>query len=262
MKRYTTIHPLFMSFYSRSLYRDVGQNWKKLSFLYLFLLSAVCLIPIMYKIHYEVSDYLLKEAPKIVKQVPLITIAKGVASVDVEMPHVIRDPESGDPLIIIDTTGKTTSLKGTDIVLLLTKSTLVFKGRSSEARTLNLSEIGDLTIDQAQVYSWIEIFLEYFIYVLYPIALLFTFLFRIAQALIFAAIGISLAKTMGVSLRYGALVSLSIVAMTPSIILHTIYSYLDIDVPFRWLFNFAVAMGYLFFAVRANGDQGFPETGA
>jgi hypothetical protein len=261
MKRYTTVHPLFMSFYSKSLYRDVGKNWRNIAFLYLFLLSAVCLIPIMFRVHFSVSDYLHSEAPKIVKQVPVITIAGGVASVHEEMPYIIKDPESGAPLIIIDTTGKTTSLKGTGAMFLLTKSTLSFKGSSREARTLNLSEIGDLTIDQSQVYGWIETFLDYFIFVLYPFALLFTFLLRIVEALIFGAVGTFFAKRLGAPPGYRSLVSLAMVSMTPSVILDTLYNYLEILVPFWWVLNFVIAMGYLFFAVKANAEDEMPGTG-
>lgn len=261
MKRYTTIHPLFMSFYSKSLYQDVGRNWGRISFLYLFLLSAVCLIPIMFRVNSAVSDYLLTEAPKIVKQVPVITITRGLASVNEKMPYTIKDPETKAPLIIIDTTGSVTSLQGSEAIVLLTRTKLFFKRSPKDTRTLDLSEIDSLTIDQPRVYEWIETFLEYFIYVLYPFALLFSFLLRVAEALIFAAIGLSFARNLRVSLRYRALVSLAIVSMTPSLILDTVYNYLEIDVPFWWLLNFVLAMGYLFFAVRANTEQGMRDTG-
>ena len=33
-------------------------NWKKVSFLYLFLLLAICEIPIMFRLHDEVSEYI------------------------------------------------------------------------------------------------------------------------------------------------------------------------------------------------------------
>ncbi len=255
MKRYTTVHPLFMSFYSKSLYQDVGRNWGRVSFLYLFLLIAVCMIPMMFRAHAAVSDYLLGEAPKIVRQIPVITISKGVVSVNVPTPYTIKDPQTGAPLIVIDTTGAVTSLQGSEAIILLTKTKLFLKRGPKETMTRDLSEIDSLTIDQPRVYEWIETFLEYFIYVLYPLALLFSFLLRIIEALIFGAIGISFARSLRIFLRYRALVSLAIISMTPSIILDTIYNYLEIDLPFWWFFNLAVAMGYLFFAVKANAEQ-------
>lgn len=262
MKRYTTIHPLFMSFYSKSLYQDVGRNWRNISFLYLFLLSAVCLIPIMFRVHSAVSDYLLKEAPKIVVQLPVIKITKGIVSVNEKMPYSIKDPGTDAPLIIIDTTGRVTSLEGSDALFLLTKTKLLIKRGPKETRTLDLSEIDNLTIDQPGVYEWIETFLGYFVYMLYPFALLFSFLFRIAEALIFAAIGMLFVRNMRVSLRYRATLSLAVVSMTPAIILDTLYNYAEVNMPFWWLINFLIAMGYLLFAVKANAEYAGPETGA
>jgi hypothetical protein len=244
-----------MSFYSRSLYQDVGKNWKKISFLYLFLLLSVCLIPVIFKIHSQVSDYLLREAPRIVKQVPVLTISKGIVTVNEKMPYIIGNPENNKPLIIIDTTGQFTSLSGSDAIALLTKTKLIIKTDSSEIRLFDLADVDSLRIDQPKLYEWIETFSESFGFILYPIALLVSFLFRIIQALIFAAIGILFARPLKVSLRYQALVSLSIVSMTPAILLDTLYKYVGNEVPSWWLINFLITISYLFFAVKANTDQ-------
>jgi hypothetical protein len=259
MKRYSTVHPLYLSFYSKDLYQDVGRNWGKTSFLYLFLLLAVCSIPIMFRIHSTVSVYLHAEAPKIVKQLPVITIVKGEASVKEEMPYTIKDPDRDAPLIIIDTTGKTTSLKGSDALILLTKTKLFFRESLTKTRTFDLSDMGDITIDQATAYDLIETFLEYFIYVFYPFALLFSFLFRLVEALIFGILGMLFSKRMRVPLGYRATLSLAVVSMTPAIILDTLYHYAEINIPSWWLMNFLVGLGYLFFAVQANAD-GDPKT--
>lgn len=255
MKRYTTIHPLFMSFYSGSLYRDVGSNWKKISFLYLFLLLAVCLIPEMFQIRSQISDYLRDEAPKIVRQVPVITITKGKVSLDEQMPYVIKDPGTNTPLIIIDTTGRVTSLKGSEAVALLTDSKLLVRRGPGETRAADLSGIDSLVIDQSKLYDWSDIIIDNFAIVLYPLALIFSFLFRTAQVLIFAAIGMLFAKNLKIPLPFQAMISLAIVAMTPSIILTTIYQFTGLKVPFWWLISFAVSIGYLFFAVKANSEQ-------
>lgn len=255
MKRYTTIHPLFMSFYSKSLYQDVGRNWRKISYLYLFLLLAVCHIPIMFKTHSAVSHYLLHEAPKIIKQVPVITISKGQVSTDVRMPYFIKDPENNAPLIIIDTTGQVTSLKNSDAFALLTKSKLIIRKSPTESRMLDLSGFDDLVINQSRIYDWIDTFMQYFAFVLYPFSLLFSFLFRLIEAFIFAFIAIYYSKYMKLNLKFYSLISLSIISMTPAIILDTLYNYVDITIQFWWLIDFFIALGYLFFAVKSNSGQ-------
>ncbi len=244
-----------MSFYSRPLYRYVGTNWKRISYLYLMLLLAVCLIPTMFKTHSLVSAYVLQKAPGIVRQIPPITITKGQVSVNVQMPYLIKDPESNDPLIIIDTTGQTTSLKGSSALVLLTKTNLQMKKGPTESRTLELSSIGDLVIDQAVAYDWIETFLDYFIFVLYPLALLFSYSLRIIQAMIFTVVGMGLARSLRISLRVSSLMSLAIVSMTPAIILDAVYNYMDVTVPSWWLIDFLIALGYLFFAVSSLAEK-------
>lgn len=249
-----------MSFYSTSLYRDVGKNWKKISYLYLILLLAVCLIPIMFRIHSAVSHYLLNEAPKIVKQVPVITISKGQVSVDVRMPYIIKDPEGNAPLIIIDTTGQVDSLKKSGALALLTKTKLIMRKSPEESRMLDLSGIDSLVIDQSRIYDWIETFIEYFPFVLYPFSLIFSLLFRLVQAIIYALIGLYYTRYLKLNLKYYSLISLSIVSMTPAIILDTIYNYIDVTIPFWWLIDFFIALGYLFFAVKSNSEQEITDT--
>ncbi len=260
MKRFSTVHPLYLSFYSKALYQDVGRNWGKTAFLYLFLLLAVCSIPIMFRVHSAVLRLSPRRSPEDRETDPLITISKGVASVNEAMPYIIKDPEGGAPLIIIDTTGKTDSLKGSEAVILLTKTKLFFRRSAGDTRTLDLSKIDALIIDQAALYDWIETFLEYFIFVFYPFALLFSFLFRMVEAFIFGVIGMLFSKNMRVPLRYQAALSLAAVSMTPAIILDTLYNYAEINIPSWWLINSVVALGYLFFAVRATAD-GDQESG-
>ncbi|HWR58913.1 MAG TPA: DUF1189 family protein [Thermodesulfovibrionales bacterium] len=249
-----------MSFYSKALYRDVGMNWKKVSYLYLLLLLGVCLIPSMFKTHSMVSDYVLQKAPGIVKQIPPITITSGQVSVNVQMPHVIQDPENSTPLIIIDTTGQTTTLKDSRALILLTKTGLLMRRSETETRTLDLSAIDSLVVDQSLAYDWIETFLDYFIFVLFPFVLLFSYSLRIVQAMIFVAIGAALSRRLGASLKFSSLMSLAIVSMTPAIIFDAVQSYADATIPSWWLINFFIALGYLFFAVRAAAEKDASET--
>ena len=88
------------------------------------------------------------------------------------------------------------------------------------------------------------------------VTLLFAFLFRIVQALIFAVIGMTFARNLKLSLPFQALVSLSIVAMTPSLILSVVCGALGLKISFLWLISFIVSLGYLFFAVRAQAGDG------
>jgi len=119
-RRYTIIHPLFMSFYSKDFYRDVAKNWKNYAFLYLLFLLALCSVMKTVKIHYDFSAFVTRHAPAYISQFPVITFSNGKASIEADEPYFIKDPKSGEDIIIIDTKGQINSLNDTSAVLLLT----------------------------------------------------------------------------------------------------------------------------------------------
>lgn len=255
MRRYSVIHPLFMSFYSKFLYQDVGKNWRGISFIYLLLLLAVCWIPGIVQVNSGISEFVTESAPGIVKQIPIITVSQGEVSVDGPEPYYIHDPERGDRFFILDTTGQITSLEGTDAKILLTKTKLIIEKNESETRIFDLSEIDGVVVDQALVNSLLEIISKWLAIILYPIVLVFSYLYRIIQALIYAAIGILIAKMVHADLQYESLVSLAIISITPVLILDTIVSSANIVIPLWNIICFIIAMGFLFFAVKANAQE-------
>ena len=131
MKRYSIIHVPVLSFFSKDLYRDVCYNWKGSGFVYLLLLLSVCWIAPMVKLHVGLSDFVDNEAPKMVTQIPVITIVEGKASIDEPQPYYIQEPETGENLIVIDTTGTITSLEGTEVFALITETIMDFTTASS-----------------------------------------------------------------------------------------------------------------------------------
>ena len=255
MKRYTIIHPLYMSFFSASLYRDVARNWKGFCLPYLLSLLALCIIPGVMKIHSDISDYLSVEAPKIAKQVPVITILKGKVSIDKPEPYIIKDEKTGAPLIIIDTTGLTSSLEGSKALVLVKKTELIVKRDENETRRFDLSEIGNLVIDRSLIYNWMDTMEDFFVVVLYPMAVFFSFLYHAAEVLMFASIGIILTRSQKISLTFRELVRLAAVSITPAMILGALIVAADVRVPYWWIISFWISMGYLFFAVRVNREK-------
>lgn len=260
MKRFSIIHPIYMSFYSRELYRDVARNWGGTVFVYLFVLLALCWIPALGKLKAEMSGFMQYELPKVVSQIPEITITDGTASVDAEMPYTITEPDTGKPIAILDTTGRTTSLKGMDAVVLLTKDKLIAKKNEAETRIYELSEFGDAVINQELINGWVDTFNKWFFILIYPFVLFFSFIFRMLQALVYGLIGMLYDRTLKAGLGYQAIVRLAAIAVTPAIILNTVRFSMGWDVPGWTFISFMVAMGYLYFGVMAN-VEGKPATG-
>ena len=255
MKQYSYINSLYYSFYSKSFYQYVARNWKGLRLSYLLFILCLFWIPEISRIHSEVSEFLSAEAPKYVKQVPVITISQGKVSIREATPYLISTPGKNTPFAIIDTSGQTTSPDKSGALALLTESKLIIKNSSSESRTFDLKEIDHLIIDQKTLYEWLETFDTIFPVLLFPFVLFFSFLYHAIQVLLIAGIGTFFAKRFQAELNFKTLMRLAAVSFTPAIILQTIHSILDIPFPYRAPISLIIALGYLYYAVGSNSEH-------
>jgi hypothetical protein len=249
MKKFSIFHVPFMSFFSKELYQDVGLYWKGVNFGYLLLLLAVCWIPIIIKIRTVYSGFVREEAPPIVLQVPEITITDGQVSITESQPYYISDPENDDVLAIIDTTGTIISLEDSDAFCLLTKNSLITRKNKFETQTYDLSQVEHFVLDGDRIMSWLQTSKKFLVIAIYPFALLGSYIYRIVQALIYAAIGLLFASFCKVVLSYNTLLRLATVAVTPCIIAGTVFDLAGVSLPAP-LYLLA-ALGYLFFGVKA-----------
>jgi len=253
-RRYTIIHPLFMSFYSKDFYRDVAQNWKNYAFLYLLFLLALCSVVKTVKIHYDLSDFLTKHAPAFISQFPAVTFSNGKASIDQDEPYIIKDPKSGEDIIIIDTTGQINSLNDTNAVMLLTETKLIIKKSDRETQVFALSEIEDFRIDQDVIYGWLRIAQKWLAVVFFPFLVLGSFLYRLVQVLIYGIIGMLFASILKTDIEFQSLISIAIMAITPVVILDTFMGPPGISAIFWRFLCFLISMGFLFYGIKANSN--------
>ena len=253
MKRYSILHPFVLSFFSKDLYADVAHNWKGAAFLYLGLLLIVCWLPNAIKITSGVSK-LAKQAPQLLDQIPDITITNGEVSVNEPMPLSIKNPKTGETIGIIDTTGQTTSLANTGASFLLTKHSLILKDQpnSASVRIYDLSNVKEFSLTKDRMARWLSLAGTLLPVVVIPFVLIASYVYRLVQALIYAAIGLIFNSVLKAGLKYPALIRLSFIAVTPVVILDTIRDLAGIAIPFWTFICFLIAMAYLFFGVRVS----------
>ena len=254
MKRYSIFHPLVLSFFSKSLYRDVGKNWRGTGLLYLLIILALLWIPTIIKGQLATSAWVDGDSKEITKQIPPITITKGQVSTDVPMPHVIKDPKTGADIAIIDTTGTYKDLDNSDAKLLLTKSKLIVKRDEKRSETYDISGVQSFYLDHSKVEGWLALGKTWFIPVLYPLALLFSFIFRAVQILIYALVGLAFARILKANLDFKTLMRLSAIAITPVLVLNLIFEFVPGRISWWGLLGVIVALAYLFFAVKVNAE--------
>jgi hypothetical protein len=241
-----------MAFFSKSLYQDVGRNWKGLGLVFLFSTVALCAIPFVLLLQSELLDLLNEQAPKIVKQMPAIKISKGKVSIDKPEPYYVKDDKSGDPLIIFDTTGKVRSLAGSKAIMLVSQTAVTVRNNDGQTRTIDLSGVDDFTLDRRLLYAWIEELSKSLFFILYPLAVFFSFLIRIIEVVILAAIASLLAKSRGPLLSYRTCMRLTAVSMTPAMVLGAVFNIAGSVLTLWWLTSIPLTAAYLLFAVRVN----------
>ncbi len=251
MSRYRAIHAPILSFFSFDFYRDVARHWTGTGFAYLLLLLAVCWIPLLVQYHLSILRDVHNKAPAIISQMPEIRIVNGEVSANVTQPYKITDPSDGSVLAIIDTTGQTASLEGETARVLLTASSVSFRKSDLETRTFSLRTVEDFTLNQDKAKKWCDLLCRYGAIALYLFVVIGSFAYRVVQSLCYAAIGSLFARWCKASIPYLTLVRLSVMAVTPVIILSTILDIPGVKVPYEPLWYFTAAMIYLFLEVRA-----------
>jgi len=254
-KRYTPFHAPVMAFFSLGFYRDVGLNWKGTGFAYLFVLLTICWVLVSAQIHFSVVELVETKAPGIAPQIPRITIIKDEASVDVAQPYNIMNPENGKVLALIDTTGKTLSLEGTDARVLMTRTGVRYKKNDGKMTGFEFKGVKHFTLDQQKISAWLRMFRNYGAIVIFFIGILGSFVFRIVQTLLYAAIGLLFARGYKTRPAYQTLLRISVMAITPVIIVNTISEMARVTIPLEGVFYSIAAMVYLLLGVKAVSDQ-------
>lgn len=206
----------------------------------------------MVKIHTGFAGFVKNDAPTVVDQVPEITITDGQVSIKEPQPYFIRVPDNNDVIAVIDTTGSIESPADANTFFLLTNNSMIIRKSDFETQTIDLSQVKSFTIDSATITSWLHTAQKYLVIIMYPIALLSSYVYRIILALIFAAIGLLFASSCKVSLSYGALLRLAVVAMTPCMIVKTVFGLAGVHLPCgAGLVYLLIALAYLYFGVYA-----------
>jgi hypothetical protein len=259
MRRYSLLHPLWMSFFSKDLYRDVGQHWGSVAFLYLFFLLAVAWLPRMIRFDADVREYVRDRAPALVDQIPRITIRHGRASAEGAQPHCIVEPENKECVAIIDTTGGTAGIEGTKARILLTETHLIHALNATETRTYSLEKIDELTIDPDFLNRWLRTGARFLAVVAFPFVVLVSFCFRATQVLLYAVVGLAFSRLQGIKLSFGTLCSLATVALTPVIVTQMVIDLTGAETPVPRVVFLAVALGYLFFGIKACTEPAAEE---
>jgi len=256
MNRHSYVEIPALCWHSSSLYRDAARNWTGTGFLYLFVLLAVSWALVMANLWFGFDTFCAVQLPDLLKQVPEVRVSKGRVFVDVDMPFFMRD-ENNETLAVIDTTGTITTIDDPRVgeaKVLLTATQVYLRKSKYETRTFDLSKVENFKLSRDQVTVWITWVGLVGIPVMFFFMLGFSFIYRMLQAVVYGAIGLGMCSVLNAELPFVAVMRLSVIAVTPSIILSTVVDLAGIAVPFAPLVWFVMTLAFLFRGVAAAKD--------
>lgn len=280
-KLYTYWQALYMSFYSRSLYLDVGRGWQGMGIRYTAIVAALCSVLLVGNWMWQINQItLIPEAQDmraepegktpsdlnsilihLVEQVPVITIKNGEASIAQEQPYTIYEPDNTKPFAVIDTKNQGVSLHNTEAMVLLTKDTLSYRSGLNEVQSYSIVSLsqGDRVIDSQMVADWVmqgkQIIFWGLPLVVFPLLALAWFAYMMIRGLIFGVLGMVLGNVLKVEdFTYNDYLRLSLVASTPIAAIYVLSFLFPAfgNMGYVSTIIFAIGVLYLFFAVRAN----------
>ena len=254
MKRYSFFHAFVLAFFSKSFYQDVGRFWRGTGLAFMLVMLVLVWVPTMIKLHLGLAKFVAQDAPRLTKQIPAITISNGKVSTDVPTPYFINDPDTGAQLMIIDTTGQYETLDNTSAKVLLTKSKIMSHD-AAQTRIYDLSSVQSFYVDRRIVEGWLAFSGRWFALLAYPIVLIFSFIFRALQMLVYALVGLLFARMLNANLGYKTLMRLAAVSLTPILVLDLFLEFVPLRIPLWWLLGICIALGYLFLAVKWNTES-------
>lgn len=253
MRQYSYFQAIFMSFYSRELYRDVAKNWSTGVVLYLLLLLSLCWSALMFEIQPSINRAVSVLGQSVVPQLPTaVTIKNGIATTPENHPYLVRDPNSKKVVLIVDTTGKNLTLDQAKVNVLITKDSFIYKNDNGMIQIRKFPQTLNMNIQSDKMKDKIISIAGLLWIVLLPILILFSLLFRLAQSIVYAVIGKPLALIMKISMTYSELLKIAIVAATPSIMLGTLADLIQGAAANKWYLYFILSMIYLTFGIWAN----------
>lgn len=266
-RRYNFIQAFFKSFYSKDLYRDVALNWGGMSILYLLSVLTIgwliisigvwLLIDVTYhsKMMDAKSDFLL-----MAKQFPDMSIKNGEVHTPENKPYFIKYPRNQRLVAIIDTSDQYHVPPEYKDYVRITKDSMIFvTDKKLETRKFS----PDTNIEIHPVFApkaaeWIFKFIQWGWLLLVPIFLIISFIYRLLQALLYAALGKIIASILDIQLKYLQIFQLALVSITPTIVISTLCSLANISFAYQFVVYFVLGMGYLTFAISTNRIKDLP----
>jgi hypothetical protein len=252
MQQYNMLQAIFMSFYSKKLYRDVAINWGGKAFLYLLLILALSWVYATYQTQHFLTHGFKLFSEKLVTQIPVMTIKNGMLSTPQNRPYLITDPDAHTTIAIIDTTGQYKTLEQTKASLLVTQTEIISQSRPNEYKINEIPKNLTMTLVPQTIKKYVQDYLHFAWILIFIAALMGSYVYRLVQVLLYSIIGKIFSVISNAQVSYGQIIQITMVAITPVIIIATILNALGVWIQHEFLLYFVLAILYMFYGIIAN----------
>jgi hypothetical protein len=252
IKRIDPWRTVYKCWYSKDVYRDAAHCWRGLGFRYLSALLFVLWLLASIHVHILVHEFAIEYLKPLVAQIPRIEIKDGIATVDrPDRIFQINDPRNGRKLIGFDLTDTPERIPVNVEGIFFEKRRVLFHLKGNE-------QIYDFEKQKDQTWEW-----DYHPKILDAIAFwsgpivlavfwISSLILCALQALLFGFTGKLIAILAKRRLTYPQLVRVSVVAMTPALIIDTCQKLFCVGLPAWDLVSVLIGLAYLIYGVKVN----------
>lgn len=266
---------LYLSFFSKRIYVDVGKRWKGLGLLYLLLSIALFCIPLCLKIAYDFNRDFEQTLVNPILLLPDFYIQNGQVSFDKPMPYLVKN-DKGQVVGIIDTTDKIKDFSNEYpyLNILVNKHKMYFRLPAPQVMGISVNDVSKpITMSQPfdknmnMVFNGEQVVKDSSIYglkilsslMVYPLVALFLYSFLVVIFLVLAFLGQVFARIFfSFKMDFKKSSRLFMVSTTPMVLVLNLFLFMNWMFPGSGFVLLAILVFYFSYAIyslRSESQQ-------
>lgn len=248
----------YLSFFDFRTYREVALFFKGTNLLYLLVLVAICWIPMAVRMHLAFNDFVENDGPGIINQIPEIRFSDGKAFSQTENPVFVKSPSTGEIIGLIDTNNRgSADNQKHEPLFVLGRDTITVRNLEGASNTWSVSQLGadGVVLDRAMLEGWLRFSGSFFVMLVFPFAVFISFVFRMLQIFIYAAMLLPISAFTKAGLKFENTFRLATVAITPGLILKAALDATGLSFQFAEAIMSMITLGLAAASVRYIKEQ-------
>jgi len=207
---------LWRAFFDARAYREVAYGTTGSCMAHLALAVVLVWLPSLFSMTSGFGKFAREAAPAF-DGMPDVHIEGGVARLDPPERHEIAIGDE-EPFIVLDPAlSVDEALASERGVILTSRQLVVVNERRADTRVIELAQLGDRVITEADVKGWVAAIGRYGSAIAYPFAVAFSFAWRLAVAAVFGLAGLAIARMLRAPLGYEQAFRIATLAGIPTL---------------------------------------------